>query len=77
MATPTNLIHVTSPEHFKSLLEADLTRVSLLNFWAPWAKPCEAFNKVVEETAGKFSDVLVLMVSEGANVGSVIAWQKC
>lgn len=72
MTTPQNLIHVTSPDHFKSLLEADLGRVSLLNFWAPWAKPCEVFNKVVEETAAKFPEVLVLMVSWGGRHARVL-----
>ncbi|KAK6907540.1 Grx4 family monothiol glutaredoxin [Kwoniella mangroviensis CBS 10435] len=57
-----NLVTVTSPEHFKSLLSADLDRVSCLNFWAPWAEPCQAFNKSIEEEAKKFSQVLFLNI---------------
>lgn len=60
---PTNLIEITSPEHFTQVMGQDLTRVSLLNFWAPWAEPCEQMNKVVEELAQKWPAVLVLMVS--------------
>lgn len=59
---PTNLIEITSPEHFTQVMGQDLTRVSLLNFWAPWAEPCEQMNKVVEELAQKWPAVLVLMI---------------
>ncbi|KAI9635040.1 putative thioredoxin [Dioszegia hungarica] len=57
-----NLVDVTSPEHFKELLSADLNRVSCLNFWAPWAEPCAAFTEVVKSEAGKFSSVLFLNI---------------
>lgn len=57
-----NLLTVTSPEHFKELLSADLNRVSVLNFWAPWAEPCAEFNKVVEGEAAKFPTTLFLNV---------------
>ncbi|WVQ97074.1 Grx4 family monothiol glutaredoxin [Kwoniella sp. CBS 9459] len=57
-----NLVQVTSPEHFKSLLSADLNRVSCLNFWAPWAEPCEAFNKSVADEAKQFPSVLFLNI---------------
>lgn len=58
-----NLVHVTSPEHFTEQMSADLARVSLLNFWAPWAEPCGQMNAVVEELAAKYPQLLVLMVS--------------
>lgn len=63
MTAPTNLVTVDSPEHFTSLMSADLNRVSLLNFWAPWAEPCEQMNAVVKELAQKYPQVLCLMVS--------------
>jgi thioredoxin-like negative regulator of GroEL len=56
-----NFVNVTSPQHFKDLLSADLNRVSCLNFWAPWAEPCAAFTKAVERescaTAGEAGSV--------------------
>nr|XP_019050581.1 hypothetical protein I302_01018 [Kwoniella bestiolae CBS 10118]OCF29511.1 hypothetical protein I302_01018 [Kwoniella bestiolae CBS 10118] len=58
-----NLVNVTSPDHFKSLLSADLNRVSCLNFWASWAEPCQAFNKSIEDEAKDFPQVLFLNVS--------------
>ena len=60
---PMNLIDVESPEHFQELLSKDLNRVSLINFWAPWAEPCKQMNQVVLELAKKYEDVLVLQVS--------------
>ncbi|KAI0648678.1 glutaredoxin [Trametes meyenii] len=61
-AVPTNFHEVQSAEHFQSLLSEDLTRVSLINFWAPWAAPCKQMNEVVLELAKKYPQVLVLQV---------------
>ena len=58
-----NFVEITSPEHFKEVLSKDLNRVSCLNFWAPWAEPCAAFNKEMESAAGKFPSILFLKVS--------------
>ncbi|KAF9650208.1 glutaredoxin [Thelephora ganbajun] len=56
-------VHVVeSAEHFKSLLSADLTRVSLINFWAPWANPCVQMNIFVEKLSKKYPQALVLQV---------------
>ncbi|OJT15083.1 Monothiol glutaredoxin-4 [Trametes pubescens] len=59
---PPNFHEVQSAEHFQSLLSEDLTRVSLINFWAPWAAPCKQMNEVVLELAKKYPEVLVLEV---------------
>lgn len=70
-----NFIDVTSPEHFKTLLSADLNRVSCLNFWAPWAEPCAAFTEIVKGEAAKFSSVLFLNVSrESIDGGRRTEW---
>lgn len=63
VTTPSNLVTITSADHFTTLMSSDLNRVSLLNFWASWAEPCEQMNAVVEELAEKFPQVLCLMVS--------------
>jgi len=57
-----SVVHVKSSEHFKSLLSADLTRVSLINFCAPWAAPCIQMNTVAEELSKKYPQALVLQV---------------
>jgi thiol-disulfide isomerase/thioredoxin len=62
-----NLITIESPEHFKEVLSRDLNRVSCLNFWAPWAEPCEVFNKEIEAAAGKTPTVLFLNVGGQGN----------
>ena len=61
-ADATNFFDVQSPTHFQDLLSADLERVSLINFWAPWAEPCKQMNEVVAELAKKYPQVLVLQV---------------
>lgn len=66
MSAPTNLLSVESPEHFTTVMSQDLNRISLLNFWAPWADPCEQMNQVVKELAGKYPKMLCLNVSSRA-----------
>ncbi|SNX86231.1 probable glutaredoxin [Melanopsichium pennsylvanicum] len=61
-AGPSNLVEVTSPEHFTEIMQQDLTRVSLLNFYAPWAEPCKQMNEVVKEIAIKYPQVLCLVI---------------
>ncbi|KAJ7278229.1 putative glutaredoxin [Mycena rebaudengoi] len=61
-ASTSNLVTVQSATHFQELLSADLSRVSLINFWAPWAGPCAQMNQVVEELAKKHSSILALNV---------------
>jgi len=53
---------VGSAEEFKDLLSTDLNKVSLINFWAPWAGPCVQMNKIVEELSKKYPQALVLQV---------------
>ena len=60
--TSSNAYIVESPAHFQEILSADLERVSLLNFWAPWAEPCKDMNEVVLELGKKYPSLLVLQV---------------
>ncbi|THH23091.1 hypothetical protein EUX98_g8083 [Antrodiella citrinella] len=60
--TPSNFVVVNSAESFQELLAVDLQRVSLINFWAPWAEPCKQMNEVVLELAKKHPELLVLHV---------------
>jgi len=66
MSTSSNLIVVQDPEHFRTLLSEDLQRVSLINFWAPWAEPCTQMNEVVAELSKKYPNALVLQVEAEA-----------
>ncbi|KAJ7107040.1 thioredoxin-like protein [Mycena epipterygia] len=61
-SSSSNLVTVTDAPHFQALLSTDLTRVSLINFWAPWAAPCTQMNAVVAELAKKHPNILVLNV---------------
>ncbi|KAJ7082690.1 glutaredoxin [Mycena belliarum] len=62
MASSSNLVTVNSAPHFQELLSSDLNRVSLINFWAPWAAPCVQMNDVVVELAKKHPGILALNV---------------
>ncbi len=62
MAASDNYHQVRNPEHLQALLSADLGRVSLLNFWAPWAEPCKQMNDVVSELARKYPKLLALQI---------------
>lgn len=61
-AAPTNLVTIDSPEHFTTVMKSDLNRVTLLNFWAPWAEPCQQMNQVVSELAAKYPQAMFLQV---------------
>ena len=61
-AAPSSVVEVTSPEHFQQQLAVDLQRISLINFWAPWAEPCKQMNEVVLELAKRNPQLLVLNV---------------
>jgi thiol-disulfide isomerase/thioredoxin len=43
-------------------MSADLKRISIVNFWAPWAEPCKNMNEVVKELAKKYPAALFLQV---------------
>lgn len=58
-----NLVDVSSAEDFQEKLSKDLDRVSVTNFWAPWAEPCKEMNELVAELAKKHDKVLFLQVS--------------
>ncbi|KAJ7848067.1 thioredoxin-like protein [Mycena leptocephala] len=61
-SSSSNLVNVADTLQFQSLLSADLDRVSLINFWAPWAAPCAQMNDVVAELAKKHPSILALNV---------------
>ncbi|KAI5122730.1 hypothetical protein M0805_009815 [Coniferiporia weirii] len=68
-----NLHAVTSAAQFQALLSADLTRVSLLFFWAAWAEPCAAMHTVVGEVARAHAKALVLTVEADAEALADVA----
>jgi len=53
---------VKSPGQFTELLSANLTRVSLINFYASWADVCRPMTAAVAELAKKHPELLVLQV---------------
>jgi thiol-disulfide isomerase/thioredoxin len=59
---PENHYDVGSTTQFQELLSADLERISVIYFWAPWAEPCKQTDPVVLELARKHPKLLALRV---------------
>jgi hypothetical protein len=59
---PENHHDVESTAQFQELLSADLERISVIYFWAPWAEPCKQTDPVVLELARKHPKLLALRV---------------
>ena len=64
MSAQDNFAVVQSPKHFQDLLSADLERVSVINFWAPWVEPCKLMNEVVEGLSKTYPKILFLQVAK-------------
>lgn len=60
--TETNHHVVTSATDFQALMSADLDRVVVINFWAPWAEPCARMNAFIGSLLKKHPHVLFLQV---------------
>lgn len=58
----TNYHPIETVEQFRSVMGADLERVSVLSFWAEWAAPCKEMNPVVKELAKKYETLQVLSI---------------
>ncbi|EIM23943.1 putative thioredoxin [Wallemia mellicola CBS 633.66] len=56
------LKEVQSPEEFQDILSNNLNSLSVLNFWAPWAEPCQQMNQVTKELAEKYTNVVFLQI---------------
>lgn len=59
---PANLVTITSPDMFTGLMKQDLNRVTVLNFWAPWAQPCEPMIAAIAQLAPKYPHVLFMSI---------------
>lgn len=59
-----NHVEVTSSTHFQELLSADLNKLSVINFWAPWAEPCKQMNEVAKELSTKYPAALFLQARQ-------------
>ncbi|WFD35401.1 glutaredoxin [Malassezia cuniculi] len=57
-----NIVVIESPEQFTQLMQADLERITLLNFWAPWAQPCESVNAAIPALAAQNPSVLFMNI---------------
>jgi len=55
MTASSSVTEITSVEQFQEFIKAaGPDKVVALNFWAPWAAPCEQMNKVFAELSEKY-----------------------
>ena len=60
---------ITSVEQFQEFLKsAGPTQVAALNFWAPWAAPCQQMNQVFAELSLKFPSVAFAQVPRNVKI---------
>jgi thiol-disulfide isomerase/thioredoxin len=58
MTASSSVEQITSVEHFQQFIQsAGPNKVVALNFWAPWAAPCEQMNKVFAELSQTYPSV--------------------
>lgn len=48
-------------KNYKELLNQYKDKLVILDFWAPWCKPCNSFSKVLEEVEKEFKDKVVIL----------------
>ena len=52
-----NIVHVTDQDFAESVLKSD--KPVVVDFWAPWCRPCLMMAPMFEEFAGEFEDKMV------------------
>ena len=72
-----NYITITSSEDLQSRLNADLTRLSILNFRADWAEPCRTMDEVAKQLAQKHSSALFLEVCPCSHLYTCVLSERC
>jgi len=71
--TGTNFYVVQSVTNFQELMSADLNKIAVINFWAPWAEPCKRMNDFIEsDLSKKHPHVLFLQVRIRNRIRSLV-----
>jgi thiol-disulfide isomerase/thioredoxin len=73
MTSSSSVTEITSVEQFQQFIKAaGPSQVVALNFWAPWAAPCEQMNKVFAELSQKYPSVAFAQVYQISSLPSLI-----
>ena len=46
------------PENFEQLIKESLDSILVIDFWAPWCKPCKKVGVILEELASEYSEAV-------------------
>jgi len=71
MTTSSSVTEITSVEQFQEFIKAaGPDKVVALNFWAPWAAPCEQMNKVFAELSEKYPSAAFAQVLSSIQIAN-------
>lgn len=68
MTTISNIINVTQENFQTGVIDASMTKLILVDFWADWCQPCQSLIPILEKLAGEYANEIVLAkVNSDAN----------